>query len=109
MCNENTTIYIILSKCTDLFQFVKYCESNGYHHGGGCSVRDPHGYKGSHSTKASEQLCVAAPKRLHYNQSNPQMQIAVFGGNSEYQAANKDHDGIIHVTGACLLSTKDTK
>lgn len=103
------TIYIILLVCTNLFQFVKYSKSNRYHHGGGCSIRDPHRYESSHSTKATEQFCMAAPKHLHYNQSDPQMQIAVLGGNSKYQTANKDHDGIIHIADACLLSAKDTE
>lgn len=103
------TIYKVLFKCTDLFQFAKYSKGDGYHHSGGCCISDPHGYESSYGTKATKQLCVAAPKCLHYDQSDPQMQVAMLSGDSKYQTTDKDHDGIIHIASTCLLSAKDTE
>lgn len=96
-------------KCTDLLQLAENGEGDGHHHSGSSRVRDPHGYESGHGANTAEQFRVAAPERLHHNQSDSQMQIAVLGGDGENQAPDEDHDGVVHVTDTCFLGAKNAE
>lgn len=95
--------------CTDLLQFTENSEGDGHHHRGGGRVRDPHGDEGGDDAEAAEQLRVAAAERVHHDQGDSQVQIAVLGGDGEDEAADEDHDGVVHVADARLLAAEDAE